>query len=512
MKKLLFICFLTICTIGHSIPISNNNYEEEIQLLRYTKDSRVSINISAYYGGLIGNDYDNKNAKQILKIESNLNGNYYVGKNIYVVRLTIYFTITGYDGESQNNESSVMFVVPAPHTYQQFSRDGTLYTRSFSGNQNDIQKIAQKNPKDYNKPFYGANSAELNFIKSVVINSIKIVEQTSEEYTGNKGLINNSSNLQQSGSSNNNGSSPNNGSTLNNIQNMMNTQNQINNNISNAKTNTNGSYQSTNNQAAWKSSQQNNNNALIQAQKVKEEQMQAEINKKTAYFNQAHDKLAQELKERQQKNDELHKIALAKIAFQEEAVNQIASGAVSVINMFKQNADRNRAAREAAAAEAEARAERKRLREEAEAERRALQLEMRKSLFTQYPDVKLPLSSQNYGQDELYYFAYNFDESKIEQDNASLYTTPVFQIHKYGDGTWPYKNEILDKLSNVNNGKIFKVVGFFLDKSMAEEQRKTFTEDAEKFKISNYQAQIFKMKENTNKSIGIDFWGNPIKN
>lgn len=137
---------------------------------------------------------------------------------------------------------------------------------------------------------------------------------------------------------------------------------------------------------------------------------------------------------------------------------------------------------------------------------------MRKSLFTQYPDVKLPLSSQNYGQDELYYFAYYFDANSIEKDNAQMYTTPVFQIHKYGDATWPYKNELLDKLAKVNNGKIFKIVGYFLDKKMAEDQRNNFIEDATKYKINNYSAQIFKMKESNTKSINIDFWGNPIKN
>ena len=47
---------------------------------------------------------------------------------------------------------------------------------------------------------------------------------------------------------------------------------------------------------------------------------------------------------------------------------------------------------------------------------------------------------------------------------------------------------------------------------MAEEQRGNFIEDATKYKIDNYTAQIFKMKESNNKSSNLDFWGNPIKN
>jgi len=264
----------------------------------------------------------------------------------------------------------------------------------------------------------------------------------------------------------------------------------------------------------WKDIQQTAayNRKVIEDQKNAEIARKQENDRREALYKESQDKLSREIKERQQVNNQLHQIALQKAEWQEQAVNQIVSSSMEVINIFQRNADEKRAKREAAEAEAEARAERKRLWEEAEAERKALQLEMRKSLFTQYPDVKLPLSSQNYGQDELYYFAYYFDTNSIEKDNAQMYTTPVFQIHKYGDATWPYKNELLEKLANVNNGKIFKIVGFFLDKKMAEDQRSNFIEDATKYKINNYSAQIFKMKESNTKSINIDFWGNPIKN
>jgi hypothetical protein len=209
----------------------------------------------------------------------------------------------------------------------------------------------------------------------------------------------------------------------------------------------------------WKDIQQTAayNRKVIEDQKNAEIARKQENDRREALYKESQDKLSREIKERQQVNNQLHQIALQKAEWQEQAVNQIVSSSMEVINIFQRNADEKRAKREAAEAEAEARAERKRLWEEAEAERKALQLEMRKSLFTQYPDVKLPLSSQNYGQDELYYFAYYFDTNSIEKDNAQMYTTPVFQIHKYGDATWPYKNELLEKLANVNNGKIFKI-------------------------------------------------------
>lgn len=264
----------------------------------------------------------------------------------------------------------------------------------------------------------------------------------------------------------------------------------------------------------WKDIQQTAayNRKVIEDQKNAEIARKQENDRREALYKESQEKLSQEIKAREVRAEQYRQLAIQKQEYINEASNVIASSVITVANIFQQNADRKRAAREAAEREAEARAERKRLWEEAEAERKALQLEMRKSLFTQYPDVKLPLSSQNYGQDELYYFAYYFDSNTIENDNAQLYTTPVFQIHKYGDATWPYKNELLEKLANVNNGKQFKVVGYFLDKKMAEDQRSNFIEDASKYKIDNKTAQIFKMKESNNKSTGIDFWGNPIKN
>lgn len=257
------------------------------------------------------------------------------------------------------------------------------------------------------------------------------------------------------------------------------------------------------------------NSKLLEAKKVQEAQRQLQA-QKIEEFKQSQQRLAekyaQEERDRKQRVEQLKIIQQQKEELYQQAATQFTNLAINISNTIAENAARKRAQREAAEREAEERAERIRVREEAERERKALQLEARKSLFSQFPDVKLPLSNQSFGTDDLYFFGYSFDRSQMESDNAIMNTTPVFKIHKYGDGSWPYKNELLEKLAKVNNNKTFNIVGYFIDKSMAEEQRKMFIADAEKYKIVNYEAQLFIIKENKfSSSEKLDYWGNPIK-
>jgi hypothetical protein len=123
----------------------------------------------------------------------------------------------------------------------------------------------------------------------------------------------------------------------------------------------------------------------------------------------------------------------------------------------------------------------------------------------------MPLSHESIGTEVLYFFAYNFDMYNINSDNSSLYITPVFPIYKYGDGTWMYKNELLDKLAKVNGGKQFTLVGYFMSSESAEKQRNYFISDAKKYEIDSYNMNVFPQKKQAETSGNIDFWGNPIK-
>jgi len=71
---------------------------------------------------------------------------------------------------------------------------------------------------------------------------------------------------------------------------------------------------------------------------------------------------------------------------------------------------------------------------------------------------------------------------------------------------------LLEKLSKINGGKDFILVGYYLDNNTAQESLEQFTNAAEKFGITNYSAALFKMNNATTNSSQIDYWGNPIKN
>ena len=270
----------------------------------------------------------------------------------------------------------------------------------------------------------------------------------------------------------------------------------------------------TDNQWSQIQSQLAQNRELVKIEKTKEIQRQQEAAKyaeNLKKFNEAQEKVANEAQDRLKRFEQAQILQQQKDEYIRQAGTDLGVAIVGVANIFAEKAAKKRAAREAAANAAAERAERIRLKEEVEKERKALQLEFRESLFSQYPDVKLPLSSEKVIADDLYFFAYFFDKTKIQIDYVTLFTTPVFKIHRYGDGTWPYKNELTEKLSKVNDGKIFNVVGYFLSKDMAEEQRKLFTEDAAKYRINNTDAKLFEQKPVVQKSASMDFWGNPIK-
>jgi len=74
-----------------------------------------------------------------------------------------------------------------------------------------------------------------------------------------------------------------------------------------------------------------------------------------------------------------------------------------MLNAFEAQAERKRAAREAAVREAEERARVAKIKAEEEKRRKDFQTQMRTALFKQYSDSKFPLSNQKYPQDLLYF-------------------------------------------------------------------------------------------------------------
>lgn len=196
---------------------------------------------------------------------------------------------------------------------------------------------------------------------------------------------------------------------------------------------------------------------------------------------------------------------------QQQNIQNFQNSLQNMADHFIQQAAEKRRAREAYEEEMERKREAARIRQEEKALKMENRLENRKSLLSQFPDQKMPLSQESIGTEVLYFFAYYYDQSKIHLDYCPISVTPVFPVYKYGDGTWIYKNELIEKLALVNEGKKVSLVGYFLSAEKAETIRNYFSADAKKYEMDVYTLRVFTQTKPSDKSSQIDFWGNPIK-
>lgn len=196
---------------------------------------------------------------------------------------------------------------------------------------------------------------------------------------------------------------------------------------------------------------------------------------------------------------------------QQQNIQNLQNSLQNMADHFIQQASEKRRAREAYEEEMERKREEARFRQEEKELKMEIRLENRKSLLSQFPDQKMPLSQESIGTEVLYFFAYYYDQSKIQLDYCPISVTPVFPIYKYGDGTWIYKNELIEKLALVNEGKTVSLVGYFLSAEKAATIRNYFSADAKKYEMDVYKLREFTQTKPSDKSSQIDFWGNTIK-
>jgi hypothetical protein len=166
-------------------------------------------------------------------------------------------------------------------------------------------------------------------------------------------------------------------------------------------------------------------------------------------------------------------------------------------------------------AEAAERRAKKALREQREAAEanlikleKANRLELRKKLFSQFPDGGLPLSSHPVDTNELYFFSYVFNTNTINDDYTTITLSNVFPIAKYNDGTWLFKNRLISELTKSVTGSPITLMGYYTTRQMAEEMRNTFIDLAKSSKMGIKDFQ-YKGKPATSESkTNVDYWGN----
>lgn len=168
------------------------------------------------------------------------------------------------------------------------------------------------------------------------------------------------------------------------------------------------------------------------------------------------------------------------------------------------------------AADARAEREAKQAREDARmranweaSEAKRKRFEGRSALIAQFPDGKTPLSSQ-VKQKEIYYFVYSYKQSDMYSERPEIKISNVFTLAKYGDDTWPFKTNLMQKIAKVNKGlDPIILCGYFTDKNQAEELRQTLVNGANDngFAIINITYEGNKTSQAGEKTT--DYWGNP---
>ena len=168
--------------------------------------------------------------------------------------------------------------------------------------------------------------------------------------------------------------------------------------------------------------------------------------------------------------------------------------------------------------EREEREEQRRIREKeiaaAAAEMKANKLLLvnnRKSLIAKFPDGKTPLSYQAKEATEVYYFAYSYEASALESNAPVIYISNVFSIAKYGDGTWPFKASLMEKISKTNKGLNLILSGYYLNQNEAEQQQEALMKGASNNGFMLKGISYVSKKSSQTTDSNTDYWGNTPK-
>lgn len=188
---------------------------------------------------------------------------------------------------------------------------------------------------------------------------------------------------------------------------------------------------------------------------------------------------------------------------QSKAIGQAATQLGSYINNM-------RAEKEEQRAKEELRRQREQQLARIEARRKEALIQLRKGFFNEFPDGGVPLSGHKVVTNELYFFSYVFDKTKIDAGATSVKVSNVFPIARYGDGTWPFKTNVVADVKKAASGEgPVTLVGYYTTKEMADNMRTSFLNLASKSKIT-VRDIAYKGKKSSG-GTAADFWGNSTK-
>jgi hypothetical protein len=137
----------------------------------------------------------------------------------------------------------------------------------------------------------------------------------------------------------------------------------------------------------------------------------------------------------------------------------------------------------------------------------------RNGLINGYPDGGVPLSSTKINQQQLYYFSYYFNKLSINEKNPEVVISNVFFVKRYGDGTWPFKNAILDDLKKISGKNQITLVGFYTSEAEASKMRELFLYNSTScsFKVMEFSYNRKNGSTSNSAANSSDFWGDSKK-
>lgn len=188
------------------------------------------------------------------------------------------------------------------------------------------------------------------------------------------------------------------------------------------------------------------------------------------------------------------------------------------------------------------RAEAERLENERIAAERTFRMNSRNNIFSAFKEADIPLSNSKIEANKLYYFMYAYDNTNLAGDNFVVYLSAPFEIDRFGDGTWPYKKNVMNEIAQLTPYQEV-LHGYYTTMEEARQMYNSFSQLLSNtqtvIKPVNYKGKISTAASNTgkntnfwgetaakeepdaatkpksvpveNKAQEYDFWGNPIK-
>lgn len=138
--------------------------------------------------------------------------------------------------------------------------------------------------------------------------------------------------------------------------------------------------------------------------------------------------------------------------------------------------------------------------------------ELRNQLMKSFPNGGTPLTAHKINLPAVYMFGYVIDPLTISNETADVLVSNVFPVNQYSDGSYPLKTVVANKLKGVGRGDVV-LVGFYGDKTAAEQMRNAFINLAQKSELTTRTVMLKTVAANTTSAAGgsTDFWENGQK-